>query len=561
MEVDRKLYPKQLLSILNRIANASFISFDLEMSGISTKARHGMDKGSRDAGKPSLQQQYSETKEAAETFQVLQVGITVVEEDREKGMYIARPYNFHLSPLFLHGDRLNIDRKFGFSSSACDFLLKNHFDFGQVFNSGVPYLSREEEKYAREQYQIINGLNKRDDIVISLSEPQTLDFYRNARKTITAWLDDKSDSRQSYVNISNPDGPLNGYQRRLIHQLVQNEFPDYRTFARHEKSFMQVEKTDKLREAEIQRRKLTEFNSMVAKQVGLRWIIEALCGGDLTSIDPWWFRDEAVENGNDMLARQALEKEFRQVAKALKEKEHVLVGHNLFTDLIFLYKTFIGELPSEVRDFQKKMHHLFPIVIDTKYLATYDADAMNPREGLKQLWEPFTLIHKPLVSLGEQHMSYGAVFGKDHEAGFDSWMTAELFVKLAAKIYSEQTDPELSPAGSDSEDDESDEDYNGSQDRNTEHTGGVRLNAPDTNDTDDSASDNALPAWHAALENNPFMALVMESEQAKRSAGGTEEIEQWLPDLDSWFWRIYSNKLRVNSVEGGVCHLSLVDIQ
>ena len=73
-----------MLTILKHISTASFVTFDLEMSGINKRATFGTESNSRD-GKPTLQQMYEETKEAAETFQILQVGITCVEEDREKG--------------------------------------------------------------------------------------------------------------------------------------------------------------------------------------------------------------------------------------------------------------------------------------------------------------------------------------------------------------------------------------------------------------------------------------------------------------------------------------------
>ena len=85
MEVNQSHYKEQLLPILKHIANASFVSFDLEMSGIHKNIRFGPKAGSHDNGKPSLQQLYEDTRNAADTFQVLQVGITIVEEDREKG--------------------------------------------------------------------------------------------------------------------------------------------------------------------------------------------------------------------------------------------------------------------------------------------------------------------------------------------------------------------------------------------------------------------------------------------------------------------------------------------
>lgn len=47
------------------------------------------------------------------------------------------------------------------------------------------------------------------------------------------------------------DGALNGYQRRLIYQLVRAEFPGLRVFGRNNGDFMQVEKLDEKKEAEV----------------------------------------------------------------------------------------------------------------------------------------------------------------------------------------------------------------------------------------------------------------------------------------------------------------------
>ena len=63
---------------------------------------------------------------------------------------------------------------------------------------------------------------------------------------------------------------------------------------------------------------------------------------------------------------------------------------------------------------------MFPIVIDTKYLATHTADSMNPRLNLKDLLKPFQKIHMPLILLDESHIAYCSTYGKEHEAGFDS---------------------------------------------------------------------------------------------------------------------------------------------
>lgn len=97
MDIDQDHFWPRLLEILEDISNATFVSFDVEMSGISL--RHNGNTRSQYVGKPTLQQQYEETKEAAETYQVLQIGITCVEEDPQRGMFV-----FALIYAFLNAD-------------------------------------------------------------------------------------------------------------------------------------------------------------------------------------------------------------------------------------------------------------------------------------------------------------------------------------------------------------------------------------------------------------------------------------------------------------------------
>ena len=85
MEVPQSQYWRRLLSILNHIADAKFVAFDLEMSGIAARSRFGQNSKGQGGGKPSLQALYDEVRVAAELYQVLQIGITCVEENREKG--------------------------------------------------------------------------------------------------------------------------------------------------------------------------------------------------------------------------------------------------------------------------------------------------------------------------------------------------------------------------------------------------------------------------------------------------------------------------------------------
>ena len=88
MDVDQIAFPWQLPLILKAVANAHFVALDLELSGIHSKPLHRNKIASTGhSHKQSLQERYEETKEAAERYQVLQVGLTVVREDRGRGKF------------------------------------------------------------------------------------------------------------------------------------------------------------------------------------------------------------------------------------------------------------------------------------------------------------------------------------------------------------------------------------------------------------------------------------------------------------------------------------------
>jgi poly(A)-specific ribonuclease len=107
-------------------------------------------------------------------------------------MYVARPYNFNISPLLVHGERLDIRRDFTFQSGAVQFLIKHSFDMGAVFTKGIPYISREEESVARVNYEKKQEMaNSIPDVVISPDDEEAVAFYTKARKTIFDFANQK----------------------------------------------------------------------------------------------------------------------------------------------------------------------------------------------------------------------------------------------------------------------------------------------------------------------------------------------------------------------------------
>jgi len=178
-------------------------------------------------------------------------------------------------------------------------------------------------------------------------------------------------------------------------------------------------------------------SSTNCQPLGLRWVIEALINGDIDSLPAsWLYTYNTQDPKHQEKERVIVDEKLRSLKKKLKEKKHIIVGHNLFTDLGFLYATFIGPLPPNVAGFQRTIHKVLPFVMDTKYIASEGQDSMSSQPKLKDLLREYKKQNIPRIYLHEEHTTYNGM-EKEHEAGYDSWMTAELFVKLSLKLYNE----------------------------------------------------------------------------------------------------------------------------
>lgn len=136
-------------------------------------------------------------------------------------------------------------------------------------------------------------------------------------------------------------------------------------------------------------------------------------------------------------------------------------------------------------------------------------------------------------------------------------MTAELFVKLAVKIYEERKHSLPSA------------------DRDSVPSSPTSISSPSavilhqTSDDDDSESDpssgssGGVPISPAKKAKKPIdYALPLEyvaKQMNLNSNAFSNKDRQWLPKIDSSFWDEYANKLRVNASDKGVCDLEEVD--
>jgi len=178
-----------------------------------------------------------------------------------------------------------------------------------------------------------------------------------------------------------PQPTISNFQKRLVHQLVRANYPNLVSIGKS--TSVQITPYDRDREIAIQAAKFKVLQERVYKQRGFRWFFEAMVGGDLFDIDPKSFV-KAIQGGTTSDAKDLLNQIYNTQIR-LKSARPAFVGHNLFIDLVNFYRCFIGSLPDRVEDFQKAVHSLFPFVIDTKYVATYNCTTRNPSSSLVEI--------------------------------------------------------------------------------------------------------------------------------------------------------------------------------
>ncbi|KAJ5894731.1 hypothetical protein N7495_006422 [Penicillium taxi] len=368
MEIDDGNFGFQLPWVLYEISCSIFVAIDLELSGIPLKMRGNLRVG-HDA--QTNEERYAEVKDAAKRYQILQIGLTTCREDKTNGTYVVKPYNLNLSPIMDRG----LNRECNFNGWTTTFLMNNNFDFNKMFKSGVRYFSREEEQMAN-----------------AASE-----------KSSSPWLPSNS------LKIPHPsqNQDLTKEQKWLVHSLVEYEFPLLMSRTRFSCVEVLAKVTDGVDQyLEDQTKKLNSDLSGIRKSIGARWLFEALAGGDMSSIPTHVFSSLNVTkvDGENMPASKV-----ESIIKERLRTPPILVGHNCFLDLVYLYQCFVGELPDTLPEFQARIHHLFPMVVDTKYLATQETGE-RAGSSLEDVTRALAEVKFPQIDIHSLHCKY--LFGE-----------------------------------------------------------------------------------------------------------------------------------------------------
>lgn len=399
-------------SIIDTVSRSQAISLDLEMSGIS--------KMTEERVNPTLKQKYEDARQAAETFAVLQLGLTCITWQAETGSYQTKTFNVPLTPAILGGDKISdelaskVEREICFSSKTISFLQSHDFKLSQVFDKGVPFLS-DAEATKGDVAKFLEQKTLDTHINIHECPQETQNFYKMMESRIQAWLTDQvfEEKPSKSLILQNPyQGRFRPIQKRLIHQLVETRFLGYRAHNKNGNMYMEIRLRNPNEDSKAGRYNLAKRRQAVAKQTGARYLWEALRGGKFAiKIDP----DLIVGENPEMI--NALRQSLLECESRLKKCRPVIVGHNMLWDLCFLFKTFVGPLPESLDTFQRLVKDNLPKIVDTKYLCTRGGHEMMPDQSLEECFNSVKGEAAPLV---KTELMYSYDKAAPHDAGYDS---------------------------------------------------------------------------------------------------------------------------------------------
>ena len=330
-------------------------------------------------------------------------------------------------------------------SLAVSFLHNNGFRFDLPITHGVPYLSRKEEEEVRTNMRTTDATNAA--LPNMAPKDEDIPLLAHIREVVTKWQSNPKDEQDDYLNIpheaNDPAIPetLNRYQIRLTHQTVRNEFPGLKTQGMGH--FVQITNPTSAQlesqQSILERQREREISSAI----GFRWLVEVLMGGNISNIPEEYFAPAGDVGEKAAQASAAKKERLPQLQEKLRARRRILVGHNCFTDLVNLYKCFIGDLPEKLEDFQDSVHALFPAIIDTKHIASFGGKAYGDT-SLGNVHSNIDVEEYPKIEVPSAFERYDQVESY-HEAGYDSFQTAKILIKLSAalerqdKLKGEQT--------------------------------------------------------------------------------------------------------------------------
>ncbi|ULT88615.1 hypothetical protein L5515_007508 [Caenorhabditis briggsae] len=371
------------------LLQSDFVSIDFEFLGLDTTAISLHD---------TAEKRYEILRANVIKYRPCQLGLSFFKQKSNKG-YKADSYSIPLCQRFGASDT-------SISVNSLRFLLENNFDLNQVITDGVEFCTRAEIKKFEEALSKGTALSyiskdkqmKVEQLKVMLHEK----CFRVKAEMITHTTEEPSQDCRLIINsdkpvsLKMPAGLCSVETYIAIHDIT-NSFP-HLLFSLNEK--------DK-------------------------------------SLDVTMLPETMTETENKKQTRMRCTESFEGISAILEAAmmmRKVIVGHNSLLDAMYMYHYFFSSLPLKYRNFKREFNSLFPKVIDTKILAqVIRIDLPGVGDSLERLGDYFG-TEKSNKTVPPELRGYIGPWMNPldddsenyyHNAGFDSYITGEVFLKLA----------------------------------------------------------------------------------------------------------------------------------
>lgn len=416
MEITKKNFNDELPSIREAIQEASFFAMDCEFTGLaSDRLIFPFD---------TPEEVYLKTIEASPQYIIVQFGLCAfrVEPPAEGDESKAPPrvtykcYNFYCYPK----GRTHV---FSCQGESMRFLADNGFDFNKLFREGLSYASEADEQ--RFRAEVKERQAARAAVLQAAAEENSTETDSKPTESDISMIPvpeenqqqvDDTDARISAFLQSEEKelivGNGNAFQRKLIYQMIEQRYTG-------KVSTSTVTLEDNQKAIKVERKRTAE-----AEQA---------------------FEQERIAKENEELdSKVGLSLVLQELSKARK----LIVGHNMLLDLLYILRQFFKPLPTDYKEFKKLTKEIFPIILDTKYLCTNAEIKVNVNSSV--LAHVYDAVRQPPFSIPDVKPAlpaheYNVENGKQHEAGYDAYLTGMCFLGLVSRFEVDLQNPTKDP--------------------------------------------------------------------------------------------------------------------
>uniref|UniRef100_A0A7S1RLQ3 Uncharacterized protein n=1 Tax=Alexandrium catenella TaxID=2925 RepID=A0A7S1RLQ3_ALECA len=307
--------------------------------------------------------------------------------------------------------------------------MRDHkMDFNKWIYEGIPYVNKEGAKRLHSSLFPDNsgengsgggGGEKRTSLV--LTKKSDIELTDKAIAGIREWLADETKKQETEYEVLT----TNPYIRRFLYEQVGAKFPELLAESRpvpnvRGRSTFLVLRLSEEQKAERAAKVRAEKEQQYMQKIG-----------------------------------------FHRVFKALSESKKPVIGHNCMYDMLFLMSHLEGPLPKSYETFREILQNRFPVLMDTKFLATREPFKFKPkpasegamddgkpaareqRFGSTALGEVFKVFYEEAsaakeagtqvleVAFAPSFDRYASDASAAHEAGYDAYMTGFAFAHMA----------------------------------------------------------------------------------------------------------------------------------